>query len=160
MNFSSSPIAFLLTLLLGCSLPVGAQSEEDDTAKAASLGPDSIALYAPLEDDPLLAQMDSLWMQMGMPFKNSAGNTSTDSLAVLPEKSEVERRMQLLDLETPFDLVYNGDVQRFIDLYTQRRQAQMNRMLGEAAYYFPFEESLKPTVFRSNSNTSLWWNPL
>jgi membrane-bound lytic murein transglycosylase D len=144
MKFSSSPIAFLLTLLLGCSLPVGAQSEENDTAKAASLGPDSIALYAPLEDDPLLAQMDSLWMQMGMPFKNSAGNTSTDSLAVLPEKSEVERRMQLLDLETPFDLVYNGDVQRFIDLYTQRRQAQMNRMLGEAAYYFPmFEESLE-----------------
>ena len=144
MNFPSSPIAFLLTLLLGCSLPVGAQSEENNTAKAASLGPDSIALYAPLEDDPLLTQMDSLWMQMGMPFKNSAGNTSTDSLAVLPEKSEVERRMQLLDLETPFDLVYNGDVQRFIDLYTQRRQAQMNRMLGEAAYYFPmFEERLE-----------------
>ena len=144
MNFPSSPIAFLLTLLLGCSLPVGAQSEENDTAKAASLGPDSIALYAPLEDDPLLAQMDSLWMHMGLPFKNSAGNTSTDSLAVLPEKSEVERRMQLLNLETPFDLVYNGDVQRFIDLYTQRRQAQMNRMLGEAAYYFPmFEERLE-----------------
>jgi membrane-bound lytic murein transglycosylase D len=144
MNFPSSPIAFLLTLLLGCSLPVGAQSEENNTAKAASLGPDSIALYAPLEDDPLLAQMDSLWMHMGLPFKNSAGNTSTDSLPALPEKSEVERRMQLLDLETPFDLVYNGDVQRFIDLYTQRRQAQMNRMLGEAAYYFPmFEESLE-----------------
>jgi len=98
MNFSSSPIAFLLTLLLGCSLPVGAQSEENDAAEAASLGPDSIALYAPFEDDPLLAQMDSLWMHMGMPFKNIAADTSTDSLPALPEKSEVERRMQLLDL--------------------------------------------------------------
>ncbi|NBR83093.1 MAG: lytic transglycosylase, partial [Flavobacteriia bacterium] len=88
--------------------------------------------------------MDSLWMHMGMPFKNIAADTSTDSLPALPEKSEVERRMQLLDLETPFDLVYNGDVQRFIDLYTQMRRAQMSRMLGEAAYYFPmFEESLE-----------------
>jgi membrane-bound lytic murein transglycosylase D len=144
MNFCSSPIAFILTLLLGCSLPVGAQSKENDTAEAAGHGPDSIALYAPFEDDPLLAQMDSLWMHMGMPFKNSAANTSTDSLPALPEKSEVERRLQLLDLETPFDLIYNGDVQRFIDLYTQRRRAQMSRMLGDAAYYFPmFEESLE-----------------
>lgn len=145
MKFCGSPIAFLLTLLLGCCLPVVAQSGENDTAEAAkSLGPDSMALYAPLEDDPLLAQMDSLWMHLGMPFKNSSASTFTDSLPALPEKSEVERRMQLLDLETPFDLVYNGDVQRFIDLYTQRRRAQMSRMLGEAAYYFPmFEESLE-----------------
>ena len=144
MNFYNSPIAFLLTLLLGSSLPVFAQSEENDTTEAASLGPDSVALYAPLEDDPLLAQMDSLWMHLGMPFQNSADLNSADSLPVLPEKSEVARRMQLLNLETPFALVYNGDVQRFIDLYTQRRRAQMNRMLGDAAYYFPmFEESLE-----------------
>ena len=95
VNFYNSPIAFLLTLLLGSSLPVFAQSEENDTTEGASLGPDSVALYAPLEDDPLLAQMDSLWMHLGMPFQNSAYLNSADSLPVLPEKSEVARRMQL-----------------------------------------------------------------
>lgn len=52
-------------------------------------------------------------------------------------------RLKLIDKETPFDLVYNGTVQGFIDLYAVRRRDITTKVLGMSQLYFPmFEEAL------------------
>jgi membrane-bound lytic murein transglycosylase D len=55
----------------------------------------------------------------------------------------VEERIKALDALTPMDLVYNKDVQAYIDVYTIRRRDHLARILGRAELYFPlFEEHL------------------
>jgi len=55
----------------------------------------------------------------------------------------VAARMQILDKNTPFDLVYNNTVQGFIDLYAVRRRDISSKVLGASQMYFPmFEEKL------------------
>ena len=52
-------------------------------------------------------------------------------------------RLKIIDKETPFDLVYNGTVQGFIDLYAVRRRDITTKVLGMSQLYFPmFEEAL------------------
>lgn len=52
-------------------------------------------------------------------------------------------RLKIIDKETPFDLVYNGTVQGFIDLYAIRRRDITTKVLGMSQLYFPmFEEAL------------------
>lgn len=53
------------------------------------------------------------------------------------------QRLKVIDKETPFDLVYNGTVQGFIDLYAVRRRDITTKVLGMSQLYFPmFEEAL------------------
>ncbi len=55
----------------------------------------------------------------------------------------VANRMEILDRNTPFDLVYNSTVQGFIDLYAVRRRELSKKVLGVSELYFPmFEECL------------------
>jgi membrane-bound lytic murein transglycosylase D len=57
--------------------------------------------------------------------------------------SSVDNRIQILDAKTPVSLVYNQDVQAYIDVYTVRRREHLSRILGRAELYFPlFEEML------------------
>ncbi len=52
----------------------------------------------------------------------------------------VAQRMQVLDKNTPFDLVYNPTVQGFIDLYAVRRRDITSKVLGMSQLYFPMME--------------------
>ena len=56
---------------------------------------------------------------------------------------EVEQRIELLNKLTPINLVYNKDVQAYIDVYTVRRRDHLARIIGMSELYFPlFEEYL------------------
>lgn len=58
----------------------------------------------------------------------------------LPDSVYISR---LKDIEQVVDLTYNPIVEKYIQMYTERRRNQMEVMLGLSAYYFPiFEEKL------------------
>ncbi len=55
----------------------------------------------------------------------------------------VEERIKALNALTPMELVYNKDVQAFIDVYTIKRRSHLAKIIGRAELYFPlFEEHL------------------
>ena len=45
-------------------------------------------------------------------------------------------------MQCPFQLTYNNIVRDYIDVYTKRRRAQMEVMLGVSEYYFPIIEEI------------------
>jgi membrane-bound lytic murein transglycosylase D len=54
-----------------------------------------------------------------------------------------ELRIEMLNVQTPVDLIYNKHVKAFINLYAKRGRKQTARMLGLKEIYFPlFEEVL------------------
>lgn len=67
---------------------------------------------------------------------------SRDSIPVFTDK-QYRDRMSKLDVNTPFRLVYNDAVRKYIDAYTVRHREKVSYMLGLAELYFPlFEETL------------------
>lgn len=69
----------------------------------------------------------------------------SDSAAQVPVVSEelVASRMARLDAATPISLIYNAQVQAYIDVYTRQRQEHLAAIIGRAELYFPlFEEQL------------------
>lgn len=103
-----------------------------------------------LQDDPILAMLDSMYTAKF--FEASEFTTDTallnvhkwpkDSMPVYGE-AHYRKAMEQLDRESPFDFVYNGPVQAYIDAYTKRHRGKVSRMLGLAELYFPlFEETL------------------
>jgi len=55
----------------------------------------------------------------------------------------VAARIELLNKMTPMELVYNKDVQAYIDVYTVRQRDHLARIIGLSQLYFPlFEEHL------------------
>ncbi|KAB2808715.1 lytic transglycosylase domain-containing protein [Phaeocystidibacter luteus] len=100
------------------------------------------------EDDPFAARLDSLMNSVlfaSETFPELELDSSLYALDSIPQFSDsiMELRMADLNSRTPFDLVYNQEVRRYIDLYANRRREQVSRMLGLAEYYFPmFEETL------------------
>lgn len=148
--FSSPKRCAILCLLLISLSGLYAQPDLKETQVAEGLtamsntSADSTTLFTRLEDDILLAALDSLLLAQ-YPVSKASSDTLAcyDSTYVYPSDSTVAYRMALLDSRTPISLTYNKSVQRFIDLYTKNRREQMARMLGEAEYYFPlFEETL------------------
>lgn len=97
------------------------------------------------EDDPFALKLDSLANSVLFSIEDFSGLdtlTTTEDIPLVSD-SIIAERMAYLDSQTPFDLVYNEEVRRYIDLYANRRREQVSRMLGLAEYYFPmFEETL------------------
>jgi len=116
----------------------GRATEKDSTSKAL------------LADDPVLAMLDSL--EAALFFESSSFITDTqllnvlklgrDSIPVFTDK-QYRDRLAKLDVNTPFRLVYNDAVRKYIDAYTGRHREKVSYMLGLAELYFPlFEETL------------------
>jgi membrane-bound lytic murein transglycosylase D len=103
-----------------------------------------------VSDDPVLAMLDSL--EAAMYFEASSFTADTQRLNVLklhrdsvPKFSDEHFRSKLasLDVKTPFRLVYNDAVRKYIDAYTMRHKEKVAVMMGLAELYFPlFEETL------------------
>lgn len=103
-----------------------------------------------MTDDPILAMLDSL--EAAMYFEASTFTTDTHRLNVLKWRSDTipvftdkqyRDRLARLDVNTPFRLVYNEAVRKYIDAYSNRHRDKVSRMLGLAELYFPlFEETL------------------
>lgn len=100
-------------------------------------------------DDPIAAMLDSL---MHNTYIASIPKTQTqhgnkyhfakDSIPVA-DPVTVETRLAKLNAQSPFDLVYNNEVQAYINLYSIRNRRSVERMLGLSELYYPmFEEQL------------------
>jgi membrane-bound lytic murein transglycosylase D len=103
-----------------------------------------------LADDPVLAMLDSL--DAAMYFEASNFSTDTHRLNILkwhkdtvPKFSDDHYKSKLskMDAATPFKLVYNPAVRKYIDAYSVRNRKKVAQLLGLAELYFPlFEETL------------------
>ncbi len=102
-----------------------------------------------LKDDPQLARLDSLWMDLVKKselFDVSSINTAipTEDLVVeeLPKALLIER-LAAIDAKTPFHVTYNPALERLIKSYLKTRQKAFSNLMAKAKYYFPlFEEKL------------------
>lgn len=103
-----------------------------------------------LPDDPVLAQMDSLDVLHFFKrhsFTSDANklniyNYPKDSIPAFTDEVYKDRMMKL-DRETPFQLDYNDEVRRYIELYAFKRRGTVAKCLGMAELYFPlFEQKL------------------
>lgn len=100
--------------------------------------------YVYIEDDPKLATLDSL---IGVEYFLSSCFESDPAIlnnqnfekGTIPHYSneEYEKRVHNLNSRTPFALDYNPTVQKFIELYANKRREQVSRMLGVSELYFP-----------------------
>ncbi len=109
---------------------------------------ESDPLIAP--DDPIVAMLDSL-AQLAV---FSSIDRRADSGFVrkhnfppgfVPAFSDsvYRQRLEVLNARSPFEFVYNAQVQTFINLYANNRRVLTERMLGLGELYFPmFEEQL------------------
>ncbi len=100
-----------------------------------------------LEDDPILAMMDSL--MTSHLFNHYCFSSDKEFLNVFEfdqdsvpayADSIYARRMYLLDRESPMDLTFNSTVRGFIDLYARRRKELSSKVLGLSQMYFPLIE--------------------
>jgi membrane-bound lytic murein transglycosylase D len=100
-------------------------------------------------DDRVAAMLDSLARNTylsRLPRHPSQANNkfhyAADSVP-RPDAIVVEARLARLNTQSPFDLVYNNDVQAYINLYAVRKRASVERMMGLAQLYYPiFEQQL------------------
>lgn len=111
---------------------------------------DTVKTVEFIEDDPIVAMLDSFacskfWSNYEFITDTSVLNTfnyEKDEIPVFSD-SVYESRIEKLNAETPFEMVYNKDVRRWIDIYARSRRDLTSRMLGMAELYFPlFEEQL------------------
>lgn len=101
-----------------------------------------------MTDNPVAAMLDSLAHQkmletaLNKPVypKTSKYKYAPDSVPRF-EDFVYENRLARLDVNSPFDLVYNPHVKGFIDLYAVRKRQLVSRMMGLSQLYYPmFEE--------------------
>lgn len=103
-----------------------------------------------LSDDPVLAMLDSLEAAMFMEASRFTADTHRLNVMkwgrdTVPRFTEAQyrERMLKLDTKTPFRLVYNDAVHKYIEAYTEKHREKVSYMLGLAELYFPlFEEML------------------
>lgn len=100
-------------------------------------------------DDPVAAMLDSLarnsYLRRLPRQPVQAGNKfhyAPDSVP-RPDAVVVEARLARMNSQSPFDFVYNNDVQAYINLYTLRKRGSVERMLALSQLYYPiFEQQL------------------
>ena len=100
------------------------------------------------EEDPKLAQMDSLWSLEQLSAQQIETDTNklnhwdyaSDSIPLFSD-SLIQLRLSSLNEQTPFELVYNQAVKTQINVYANTYRNHVSRMLGKANYYFPLFES-------------------
>lgn len=133
-------VAFLLPLLFPFCLPAQTPIRPDSLLSKINL----------IEDDQVLVMLDSLatlkiFEDSQFPNANQYQNWSTYSDNDIPAfpDSVYSERIALMNDQSPFEYVYNGEVKKFIELYGVRKRKLTARILGLSQIYFPlFEEQL------------------
>lgn len=132
----------VLTISMALLLAFGSQAMEKDT-----LVPSSFMSISP--ENAEVAEIDRILVQSYLNhycFSTDQGvlnayNYAPDQIPTFASEV-VAQRMQVLDKNTPFDLVYNPTVQGFIDLYAVRRRDITSKVLGMSQLYFPMMEEM------------------
>ena len=89
--------------------------------------------------DARLAALDSQHLMYTMAQVPVADTTTTLAL----EDSVFAFYMAELDARTPFEMVFNPTVKRYLERYLKNGTARLSRMMAHGQYYFPmFEERL------------------
>jgi len=102
-----------------------------------------------IEDSPLVHNLDSLayvkfykkeYLVLDTSLRNEK-RVSSNEIPQFPD-SVYAKRIARLNLESPFEFVYNKQVKAFIHLYADKRRALTEKVLGLAGIYFPMIEQL------------------
>jgi|SRR6185312_865221 len=101
---------------------------------------------AKFADDPIAANLDSLahfsFFEKGYDVvKSSIYHFSSDSIPWYSD-NVFDQRMAKLDANSPFDLVYNGVVKEYIEMYALRKRMLTSRVLALSKLYFPMMEQI------------------
>ncbi|MGL5892797.1 MAG: lytic transglycosylase domain-containing protein, partial [Bacteroidia bacterium] len=127
--------ARLLLLLAALFTALAAQAQQPDPPR--------------FPDDRVAAMLDSLARNAYLnrlpkqPQRhNNKFNYAPDSVP-RPDAVVMEARLGKLNTQSPFDLVYNNDVQAYINLYALRKRGSVEKMLALSQLYYPmFEQQL------------------
>lgn len=102
-----------------------------------------------IEDSPLVHALDSLayvkFFKKGyLILDSSVRQQSSLPSSTIPRfpDSVYAKRIARLNLETPFELIYNKQVKAFIHLYADKRRSLTEKVLGLAGIYFPMFEQV------------------
>ena len=169
---NSNIFCFLLVALNGLSLL--ANSTDSTNVEVQKIR---------LEPNPELWKQDSLWAIEQFSFQDIESDTLTLNTykyqaSEIPVFSDsiLEERIEYLNQNTPFQLVFNRHVKTHIDIYSKRYRKHVATMLGKSNYYFPLfeqildqydlplefkylavvESALKPHARSRSAATGLW----
>lgn len=103
-----------------------------------------------LQDDPKLSALDAKWMDLVRfydQFDASAlfvENLPSENIVVEELSTELlKKRLAALDAKTPFNIVYNQELENLIKSYIKNRPKAISNLMAKSKYYFPlFEEKL------------------
>ncbi len=103
-----------------------------------------------LQDDPKLSALDAKWMDLVRfydQFDASAlfvENLPSEQIVVEELSTELlKKRLATLDAKTPFNIVYNQELENLIKSYIKNRPKAISNLMAKSKYYFPlFEEKL------------------
>jgi len=103
-----------------------------------------------LQDDPKLSALDTKWMDLVRfydQFDASAlfvENLPSEQIVVEELSTELlKKRLAVLDAKTPFNMVYNQELENLIKSYIKNRPKAISNLMAKSKYYFPlFEEKL------------------
>ena len=117
-----------------------------DSISGDTINPDEFVL---IKDDPIAAMLDSLveskFYKYNVSLEKESVETYKYEIDSVPEFSDsiYKMRIECLNENSPFQYVYNEDVQHYINLYSKRRKKLAERVLGVSQLYFPlFEQQL------------------
>ncbi|MCK5774815.1 MAG: LysM peptidoglycan-binding domain-containing protein [Bacteroidales bacterium] len=155
-NINESIDELYLTQISGDSTDI-ANNILDDTSAFAQSFDNKFGTYDNIEEDvsmlsgsALVRQLDSLTtVKFYQKYEFISDPKELNVYGYEPNEiptfndSIYELRIEMLNIQTPVELVYNSHVKAFINLYAKRGRKQTARMLGLKEIYFPlFEETL------------------
>lgn len=86
---------------------------------------------------------DSMILALGEKYSNRPGRTGGLEEGSASSEIAFEFRFAEMGRYTPIPMVYNQQVQKYIQLFSTRRKSDFERIIGLSQYYFPiFEEAL------------------
>lgn len=99
------------------------------------------------QDNPILYAMDSL---VNAPYfalctscdQDQNYNSELDTQHIQVSDAVLKERLEILDHNTPFKLVFNNEVKGFIEIYAYKRRFTTAKVLGMSDMYFPIFEEL------------------
>lgn len=138
LGFSS----LFLILFIGFSLQLVAQP----MAEREELSIDSSSLVFFIEDHPLLIHSDSTFAHIfSADYAHVPSYTSyqfdKDSVPTYMDSTYMER-IDMLNVQSPFDYRFNADMRKMIWLYSERRPYMVSKALGAMDLYFPLFEQM------------------
>jgi len=138
-NLIPASVFFLIFLIT----TIGLNTAYSQIQKTDILSKDSTGIFA---DDPIAAMLDSLsrLQFFDSPSIRTEANKYGFAGDSIPNYSDsiYALRLNKLDEESPFELVYNNAVRNYIEMYAVRKRATVQRMLGLSQLYFPLIEEI------------------